>query len=278
MVEKKDHLDNNNKKAEKVPKKRGRKPRGGKIVNITDNNVKYNVPQQNIILHLRCNASDLKQNYISNNYFDNQVFDTNNSFQDVKSSKKNGEEINILRDKLNDLAVKLHNDSICDTKSACFWDTCDFDNPPIFIPRSVINNKYSCYGCFCSPECAVAYLMKETIDTSTKFERYHLLNHLYCKIYDYKKNIKPAPDPFYTLSKYYGSLTIQEYRQMLQSERILLIVDKPLTRVLPELHEDNDDFILNSSKSIPYSNGFRLRRNKEKISKADVLADTFNLK
>lgn len=272
-------VQNNDNLVEKIPKKRGRKPRGGKIVNITDNNTKYNAPQQNIILHLRCNTCELKQTYINSNFLDNNFFDNNivdKQFQQLEKSSSN--EINSLRDKLNNLAGKLHNDSICGKKSACFWCTCDFDNPPIFIPRFIINNKYSSYGCFCSPECAVAYLMKETTDTSTKFERYHLLNHLYCKIYDYKKNIKPAPDPFYTLSKFYGSLSIQEYRQLLQSERILLVVDKPLTRILPELYEDNDDFILNSSKSTPYSNGFRLRRNKEKVSKAHVLADTFNLK
>ena len=39
---------------------------------------------------------------------------------------------------------------------------------------------------------------------------------------------------------FYGNLSIQEFRQELKSERILIIVDKPLTRVLPELHEDND--------------------------------------
>ena len=31
------------------------------------------------------------------------------------------------------------------------------------------------------------YLMEENIDSSTKFERYHLFNHIYSKIYDYKK-------------------------------------------------------------------------------------------
>jgi hypothetical protein len=40
-------------------------------------------------------------------------------------------------------------------------------------------------------------------------------------------------------------LTIQEYRLLLKNERILIVVDKPLSRILPELHEDNDDFINN---------------------------------
>ena len=152
----------------------------------------------------------------------------------------------------------------------------DFDNPMILIPKFELNKIYHCYGCFCSPECATAYLFEEPIDTSTRFERYHLLNHIYCKIYNYEKNIKPAPNPYYTLDKYYGNLTIQEYRKLLKNERLLLIVDKPLSRILPELHEDNDDYMFNGS-TISTSNKFKLRR-KTKQTKTDILTETFNLK
>jgi hypothetical protein len=134
---------------------------------------------------------------------------------------------------------------------------------------------YHCYGCFCSPECATAYLFEEPIDTSTRFERYHLLNHIYCKIYNYEKNIKPAPNPYYVLNKYYGNLSIQEYRKLLKNERLLLVVDKPLSRILPELHEDNDDYMFNGT-TISTSNKFKLRR-KTKQTKTDILTDTFNL-
>ena len=41
------------------------------------------------------------------------------------------------------------------------------------------------------------------------------------EIYDYKKNIKPAPNPYYTLSKYQGNLTIDEYRSLFNSERFI---------------------------------------------------------
>ena len=52
---------------------------------------------------------------------------------------------------------------------------------------------YEVYGCFCSPECACAYLNKEHIDSSTFWERYALLNNIYGKIYEHDENIKPAP-------------------------------------------------------------------------------------
>jgi hypothetical protein len=154
--------------------------------------------------------------------------------------------------KLKILEKTLHTNCIQEKKSACFWCTCDFDNPPIFIPKHFIKNSYHVYGCFCTPECAVAHLMNENMDSSTKFERYHLINHVYSKIYEYKKNIKPAPNPYYMLDKYYGNISIQEYRSLLKTERLFLVVDKPLTRILPEFHEDNDDFILNN-KIIPSS-------------------------
>ena len=76
--------------------------------------------------------------------------------------------------------------------------------------------------------------------------RYYLLNNIYSKIYDYKKNIKLAPNPYYTLDKFYGNLTIEEYRQFLQNERLLIVVNKPVSKLLPELYEENDDYIINS--------------------------------
>ena len=109
-----------------------------------------------------------------------------------------------------------------------------FDTPVIHIPKNKCNNtnKFNVYGCFCSPECACAYLIDEKINDSEKFERYHLLNYLYGNIYNYTKNIRPAPNPYYTLSKFMGNLTIDEYRNLFMYEKLLLVIDKPLTRNL----------------------------------------------
>ena len=118
--------------------------------------------------------------------------------------------------------------------------------------------------------------MEENIDSSSKFERYYLINHIYTQIYNYNKNIKPAPNPYYMLDKYYGNLTIQEYRALLRSERLFLIVDKPLTRILPELHEDNDDFIINN-KIIP-SNTYHIKKKiQKKQNKTNILSEKFGL-
>ena len=267
----------------KVPKKRGRKPKGGKLIKKPENPTDVIVPEPNIILHLKCGVKDLKNKHTEKENFGAFQFKNNTEipYQIINNKNKSvsnnddGDEQKKVWKKLNELAVNLHNNNISDKRSACFWCTYDFDNPPIYIPRYELNNTYQCYGCFCSPECAVSYLFNEHIDVSTRVERYSLLNHIYCKIYDYTKNIKPAPNPHYLLEKFYGNLTIQEYRKMLKNERLLLIVDKPLTRILPELHEDNDDFLLNQ-QSIPSSTKFTLRKTKA-TTKKEILTEHFNM-
>jgi len=301
--------DENEKNTEEplFPKKRGRKPKGGKIIQqvlSVDNNKEV---KPNVILHLKCSLKDLQSSSLLENDIQSYNFsnvsqlsydilndniankkseklstikenntDEENDYycDDDKSTKEN--DIRDIWKKLKVLEHNLHTNNICDKKSACFWCTCEFDNPPVYIPKHYIKDSYDVYGCFCSPECATAHLMEEHIDSSSKFERYHLINNVYAKIYDYKKNIKPAPNPYYMLNKYYGNLSIQEYRALLRNERLFLVVDKPLTRVLPELHEDNDDFIINN-KIIP-SNTYQIKKKlQKKQTKNTILSERFGL-
>ena len=210
--------------------------------------------------------------------FNSKIYDDKYNYNDDDTTASNKEvETRELWKKLKQLEHNLHINNISNKKSACFWCTCDFDSPPVYIPKFQIKDSYHVYGCFCSPECSTAYLMEENIDSSTKFERYHLINHIYSKIYNYTKNIKPSPNPYYMLDKYYGNLSIQEYRSLLRNERLFLIVDKPLTRILPELHEDNDDFIINN-KIIP-SNTYQIKKTVQKKtqSKSNIMNEKFGL-
>ena len=187
--------------------------------------------------------------------------------------------------KLKQLKIQLYKNSLhSEKKSACFWCTYDFDNPPCYIPKYEMDGVIYGYGSFCRPECAVAYLMKENIDDSTKFDRYHLLNQIYSKVYDCKKNIKPAPDPHYLLDKFYGNLNIQEYRRLLRTEHLLLVIDKPLTRILPELHEDTDDAFTKiygiKATSGNSSGVYKVKRQSEQPqgpSKASIIKNTFGI-
>ena len=288
-----------------VIKKRGRKPKGGKIIQqIIPTNMNKET-KSNVILHLKCSLKDLVNNSTINSNIESFDFSSckNDLLYEINAKKENTFEfsesivnskniddemyyennassdpnIKEIWRKLKQLEYNLHINNISNKKSYCFWCTCDFDNPPVYIPKHYIKETYHVYGCFCSPECGTAFLMDENIDSSTKFERYHLLNHIYAKIYNYTNNIKPAPNPYYMLDKYYGNLTIQEYRALLNNQRLFLIVDKPMTRILPELHEDNDDFIINN-KVIP-SNTYQVKKNlqKKSLTKNNIVNEKFGL-
>lgn len=299
------------------PKKRGRKPKGGKIIKKA---VKKNTiidMKESVILHLKCKTEDLQKNHMnlqdySPNLENPEAYNVNSNFKLSKltygelynQNQPENQKINIqpqikvtqsekqedktkstdmkkIWRKLEELKVNLRNNNASDKKSACFWCTYEFDNPAIFIPKQYNNNLLEVYGCFCSPECAVAHLKNEDIDNSRKWERYTLLNNIYSKIFNYEKNIKPAPNPFYTLDKYYGNLSIYEYRKLLKNERILMVVDKPMTKVLPEIYEENNEIpfinnnLLNNTNKVETS--FRLQRKQQKPSKKVSIVDSFNL-
>jgi len=294
-----------------IPKKRGRKPKGGKIVKKEMNIEEMPVNNQVIILHLKCKQSDLNDSLFTkinseinydptivkeveayskdetDSYYKltpckdeeviyNVIDDSKNKITtEVSNTIKEREIIKEkqkikknIHSKLKELEVLFTNNNV-EKKSDCFWCTCDFTTPPIFIPSLYYKKKYEVYGCFCSPECAASYLFRENIDNNTKFERYQLLNYIYGKVYNYEKEIKFAPNPHYTLNKYYGNLSIQEYRQLLEYDRLILVIDKPVSKIFPEIHEDNNDF------ETVYDNKLSLKKGV-KLDKKEVLNSVFS--
>ena len=298
------------------PKKRGRKPKGGKIVPQMSAFFPAKETRTNVILHLKCYLKDLNDD-AANNEIDCFSFSRELNYDMIKQDSDaeaaalassnttttttflqpddendvNNEQLHLhnhsnalvnmkeIWKKLKVLEHDLHVNNVANKKHYCYWDTCEFDNPPIYIIKHFIDGSYEVEDCYCSPECAVAALFKKTnIDSSTKFERYHLMNHVYGKIFNYTKNIKPAPNPHYTLEKFDGNLTIQEWRALLNNERLFLVIDKPLTRVMPEIHDDNDEFIINN-KIIP-SNTYKVKKRASTAksnTKASVVNEKFGL-
>ena len=254
----------------KIPKKRGRKPKGGKIITETTNNDISQDIKPNIILHLKCKLNDIvkktdsglhdydpdnietiihyninQQNKTGLLQYDNieqhnNSTNTYNTHVNEESNKiDNTKDISV---KLKELSKMLHNNIQVNDHSACFWCTCNFNNQGIFIPEYKKDETYYCYGHFCSPSCAAGYLFKENIDTSVKYERYQLLNLIYNKVYNFEKNIVPAPSPHYLLDKFCGNLSIDEYRKLMQQDKLILVMDKPLSRNYPELFEENNEY------------------------------------
>lgn len=294
-----------------APKKRGRKPKGGKIVDSKHiNNNTKKMGKENVILHLKCSSNDIKFDFFSDIKYDPNIetvqpYEDNNSnniytiIQETEANV-NKHSLNVLKNKspqsfetlktmgevnvsnkgmntdicnkLKSLQLLFHNNNISDKKSACFWCSYDFDNPVIYIPKHKLNDVYEVYGCFCSPECATAYLYNEDITPSFKFERYALMQSLYKSIFNYKDNIKPASDPRFVLEKFFGNLTIEEYRALNRSNQTFMVIDKPITRSLPELYDTIDNthvknrFNINIDKNTTCSQEYRLSRNQCEIS------------
>lgn len=309
-TKKEDSIDKNGEEIVHVPKKRGRKPKGGKIVKKEINLEESSFDNHVSILHLKCKLNDLNETLFENinsqinynpniikevkaysndetdNYFslnsnkteevvynviddeENKIIqeETVNETNNIKEKQKNKKNI---YNKLKELEILFNSNNI-NKKSDCFWCTCDFTTQPIFIPSLYHKGKYEVYGCFCSPECAASYLFKENIDNNTKFERYQLLNYIYGKVYNYEKEIKFAPNPYYTLNKYYGNLSIQEYRQLLEYDRLILVIDKPVSKIYPEIHEDNNEF------ETVYENKLSLKKGV-KTDKNNILNNVFSV-
>jgi hypothetical protein len=313
-------------KKDNKPKKRGRKPKGGKIIkpeqSLNSDDSSKNVP--NIILHLKCSSDDLEkanlflseikynpnletiQPYNMNKsieskglqYYDIEVSNHNEnimvdqtkftSYYDANSysqcnynenkdneNKDNEDKDNedkyvdkkVLWEKLRNIQQILRSDMTSNKNSCCFRCTCSFDNPAISIPMHDINGIYKSYGNFCTPECATGFLFDEPIESSTKWERYSLLNNIYKPVYKYSSNIKPSPSPYYVLDKFFGTLTIKEYRELSRKNHygVLMVVDKPLIRVMPELFNDTNDYTEVSKMS-----KYKLSRKKPPINKTVV--------
>lgn len=213
-------------------KKRGRKPKGGKVVESIQPDHESIQPIQNIILHLKCSSKDFKTVIFNKTVaepYDNTIIHSElNTYVD-----------NSIPQKIKNIASRLHSNDI-HGRSDCFWCTYSYDTPPIYIPKTVASGQYQVYGSFCCPECASGFLFHEKLDQSTKFERYHLLNDLYGDIYNYQRPIIPAPAPHYLLNKFFGTLTIQEYRKIIRDDTTFLLIDKPVYCTYPELVQSTD--------------------------------------
>ena len=238
-------------------KRRGRKPKGGKLISqntFQDNSSVLTNQNSAIIVQLKCTTADIKDT--TNEFEYNPTIEQIEPYSDVLNNNKyetfniEDGEVSSIKDntfysydeyneKLSNLNLKLETMTVSNTKSACFWCTFDFNNSPIYIPKCITTDNVYVYGNFCSPECALAYLLHQDIDDTTKFERSHLLNNIYNNNSTNLDNIKPALNPYYVLKKYYGNLTIHEYRNLFKQPKQYSFIEKPMTLINPEFNEDS---------------------------------------
>ena len=184
--------------------------------------------------------------------------------------------------KIKQLKIMFYKNEMQDKKADCFWCTCPFDNDPCYILQYGYNNDIYGHGSYCSPECAVAFLFskQQLWDDSAKTESFQLMNYYYGKPNNYQQSIKPALSPYYFLDKYYGNLTIQEYRRLTKSQHMMLIVEKPITRILPEIHEYNDKLIVGNGTNFTNCGKYKVKKQSEKpagVSRNTILREKFGL-
>jgi hypothetical protein len=167
------------------------------------------------------------------------------------------------------------------TNICCFWDVHPFSWKPCVIPEREEKGVYRVYGNFCSPNCALAYLLKENLDTHVRWERIALLHRLYGKQYT-SGRIFPSPS-LNTLAIFGGPVLIDKYRATIAACRVRVDLQvPPMVSILGSIDTKPIDFYDSSMKHtispllgemVPKAEeGLRLKRSrplKEKDSTLD---------
>lgn len=124
--------------------------------------------------------------------------------------------------------------------AVCFWCCEKFAGSPCVIPTRIVDEVWQVYGNYCTPQCAMAYLMSEILDTHTRWERIALLNRLYSDATNGR--IYPAPARE-TLSKFGGPISIEDYRGMCDAQRVRVDVHMPpMVSILASMDTKPVDF------------------------------------
>jgi hypothetical protein len=171
------------------------------------------------------------------------------------------------------------------TNVACYWCVHPFNNQPCIIPESERNGIYKVYGNFCCPECAMAYLLKESIDPHIRWDRMALLY----RIYDVngKGKIFPAP-PRESLTLFGGPLTIESFRATIHGKKVRVDIHiPPIVSIIGSIDTKPIDFYDTSLKNnmtlLPFDKiqkteeGLRLKRTKPLKDKESTLDACMNI-
>ena len=143
------------------------------------------------------------------------------------------------------------------TDIACFWCTCNFEGTPAFIPVKEEFGTYHVYGNYCSPQCALAFLLNEHLDTHVRWERMSLLH----RMHRMPGRLYPSP-PRESLTKYGGPFTIEQFRQMNTEKKTRVDIHyPPMVSVLGVLDTKPIDFY-DSSMQNTFTGGFSIDRFK----------------
>jgi hypothetical protein len=172
------------------------------------------------------------------------------------------------------------------TEVACFWCSHSFEGTPCIIPEREVHGVYNVYGNFCCPECALAYVLNETIDPHVRWERIALLH----RIYDRIGNGRMFPAPGREVLKHFGGpLSIESYRATIRQGKVRVDTHMPpMVSILGSIDTKPIDFFDSSMKNTLTGNiqqdkitkaeeGLRLKRTKPLKDRESTLDSVMNI-
>jgi hypothetical protein len=148
------------------------------------------------------------------------------------------------------------------TDVACMWDCHQFNWRPVVLPIRDTGEHLEVTGNFCSPECACAYLFDMRQDSHTRWEQLALLHRVYSEAC--KGKIHPAPARN-VLSLFGGSLSIQDYRELIRSQKVRIDIHlPPMVSILATMDTKPIDFYDTSlTKGVTETVNERLQKAEE---------------
>lgn len=171
---------------------------------------------------------------------------------------------------------------------ACFWCCEHFSGRPCIIPSQINEQVWQVYGNFCTPQCAMAYLLNELLDTHTRWERIALLNRLYAS--SCHGRVYPAPSRE-SLQRFGGPIAAEDFRAICEEQRIRVDIHlPPMVSILASMDTKPIDFYetpLRNTFASPYQmqvtrptdepKGLKLKRTKPLKDKESTLDACLNI-
>lgn len=169
---------------------------------------------------------------------------------------------------------------------ACYWCAHTFTNQPCVLPEREEGGTYRVYGNFCCPECAVSYLLEESLDSTTRWERMALLNRIYGPA---SKHVRIFPAPSRSSLKLFGGpMTIEAYRKTILQGKVRIDIQMPpMVSILGSLDTKPIDFYDSSLKNTvspllqetisKAEEGLRLKRSKPLKDRESTLDSVMNI-
>lgn len=177
-----------------------------------------------------------------------------------------------------------------ETSVACFWCCEQYEGKPCAIPTGLIDEVWQVYGAFCSPQCCLAYILSENLDTHVRWERIAMLNSIYGP--QCNGRVYPAPNRE-CLQRFGGPMTSEEFKSVIQGQRVRVDVHvPPMVSILASMDTKPIDFFetntqtkhLNITNYTPSytaeessGGGLKLKRSKPLKDKESTLDSCLNI-